>query len=167
MEKILRELKSSLLLFLWLLLVQTVCALFILVASTLLFLLMVFSGSLALGSSTPLWEWIAYGVPICLFWLAMGRFVPHVVRPGPAGAVVILTMWTVLTSLMRKMDFPLLAQNACGGLLEKILQFLDHSGFDKERALTIGCFLLPAMFGMGLILGQKHTATADHGGSSK
>ena len=161
MVKILRELKSSLLLFLWLLLVQTVCALFILVVAILVFMFLLFGGSLVLGGSTPLWEWIAYGVPICLFWLAMGRFAPHAVRPGLAGAVIVLTMWAALTSLMRNMDLLLLAQSAYGGMLEKILQFLDHSGFDKERALTIGCFLLPATFGMGLILGRKRIVTAD------
>ena len=163
-RRILRELKSSLLLFLWLLMVQTTSALFTVVI--MLALELTVYGGIQLVS-TPLWEWIAYGVLIFLFWLVMGWAAPHDVRPGAAGAVIVLTMWAALTSLMRNMDLLLLAQSACGGMLEKILQFLDHSGFDKERALTIGCFLLPAMFGMGLILGQKRTATADHGGSSK
>lgn len=163
--KILRKLKSFLLLFLWLLLVQTVCALFTLVASILALVLMAFGGSLVLGGSTLLWEWIAYGVLICLFWLMMGQFAPRVVRPGPAGAVVVLTTWAVLTSLMRNADLLLLTQRTCGGMLEQILQSLDHiSRFDKERALTVGCFLLPATFGMGLILGRKRTAIVDHDG---
>lgn len=156
--RILRELKSSSLLFLWLLLVQTVCALFTLVVAILAFVVMVFGGGLVLGGSTPLWEWIAYGVPICLFWLAMGRVAPHVIRPGPTGAVIVLMMWAILTSLMRNAYLLLLAQRVCGGMLEQILQSLDYnSQFDKERALTIGCFLLPAVFGVGLLLRQKHT----------
>ncbi|MDE6589601.1 MAG: hypothetical protein K2K53_04475 [Oscillospiraceae bacterium] len=151
--RILRELKSSLLLFLWLLLVQTVCALFTLVVAILALVLMAFGGSLVLGGSTPLWEWIAYSVPICLFWLAMGRFAPHVVRPGLVGAVIVLTMWAILTALMRNAYLFLLAQRVCGGMLEQILQSVNYnSQFDKERVLTIGCFLLPATLGMGLIL---------------
>lgn len=101
---------------------------------------------------------IAYGVPISLFWLVMGRFAPHAVRPGPAGAVIVLTMWAILTSLMRNAYLFLLAQRVCGGMLEQILQPLDYSSqFDKERALTIGCFLLPTALGMGLLWGRKHT----------
>lgn len=163
--RILRVLKSSLLLFLWLLLVQIVCALFTLVVSILVLVLMAFVGTLVLGGSTPLWEWIAYGVPICLFWLLMGRFAPHVVRPGPAGAVIVLTMWAILTSLMRNAYLLLLAQRACGGMLEQILQSLGYnSQFDKERSLTIGCFLLPAVLGIGLFLGRKRTVAAGHDG---
>jgi len=166
--KILRELRASFLLFLWLLLVQTVCALVALVVATLAMVLMAFGGFLVLGGSTPLWEWIAYGVPICLFWLVMGRFAPHAVRPGPAGAVVVLTMWAVLTSLMRNAYLLLFSQRVCGGMLEQILQSLHYSsGFDEERALTIGCFLLPVVLGMGLLLGRKRTAAVDHGGESK
>ena len=152
----LRELKSSALLFLWLLLVQTVCALFILVAAILALALLVFSGGLVLSGATPLWGWIAYSVPICLFWVVMGRLAPHSARPGPVGTVVVLTIWAVLTSLMRSMELFFLAQSACGGMLEQILQFLNCSArFDKEWALTIGCFLLPAALGMGLLLGRK------------
>lgn len=160
-----RELKSSFLLLLWLLLVQTVCALFTLVAAILALVLMAFGGSLVLGGSTPLWEWIACGVPVCLFWLAMGRFAPHVVRPGPAGTVVVLTVWAVLTSLMRNAYLLLLAQSVCGGMVEQILQLLDCSSwFDKGRALTIGCFLLPAALGVGLLLGRKRMLAAGHDG---
>lgn len=163
--RILRGLKSSFLLFLWLLLVQTVCALFTLVASILALVLMAFGGSLVLGGSTSLLGWIAGGVLLCLFWLVMGQFAPHVVRPGPVRAVVVLTMWAVLTSLMRNMDLIFLAQRACGGMLEQILQSLNHSSqFDKERALTIGCFLLPAMLGLGLLLGRKRTVETGHDG---
>ena len=156
--RILHELKSSLLLFSWLLLVQTVCALFILVVAILALALLIFSGSLVLSGTTPLWEWIACSVPICLFWVVMGRLAPHAARPGPAGTMVVLTVWAILTSLMRSMDLFFLAQSACGGMLEQILRLLDCSPlFDKERALTIGCFLLPAALGMGLLLGRKRT----------
>lgn len=166
--RILRELKSSSLLFLWLLLVQTVCALFTLVVAILALTLMAFGGILVLSGSTPLWEWIACGVPICLFWLVMGRFAPHVARPGPAGAVVVLTMWAVLTSLMPNMYLLLLAQRTCGRMLGQILQSLDYSSqFDEGPALTIGCFLLSAALGMGLLLGRKRTVAADHDGQSR
>lgn len=162
--RILRELKSSLLLFLWLLLAQTVCALFTLVAAILALVLMALSGMLVLGGPTPLWEWIAYGVPICLFWLVMGRSAPPVVRPGPAGTVVVLSVWAVLTSLMRNMYLPLLAQRACGGMLEHILHPLGHGHSVWSDDLTIGCFLLPAVLGMGLLLGRKRTVEAGHDG---
>lgn len=165
--RILRGLKSSFLLFLWLLLAQAASALFTLAAAMLALVLMAFGGILVLGGPTPLWEWIACGVPLCLFWLLMGRFAPHAARPGPAGAVIVLTMWAVLTSLMRNMYLLLLAQRICGGMLEQILQFLDCSSwFDKERALTTGCFLLPAALGTGLLWGRKRTAAAGRDGQS-
>lgn len=52
--RILHELKNSLPLFLWLLLVQTVCALFTLAVSILALVLMAFGGNLVLGGSTSL-----------------------------------------------------------------------------------------------------------------
>lgn len=163
--RIMRELKSSFLLFLWLLLVQTVCALFVLVAAILALVMMALGGTLVLSGSTPLWEWVVYGVLICLFWLAMGRLAPRTARPGPAGAVAVLAMWAVLTSLMRGMDLIFLAQRACGGMLEQILPSLGwSSGFDQDRALIIGCFLLSAVFGMGLFLGRKPAVATSHDG---
>lgn len=166
--RVLRELKSSFLLFLWLLLVQTVCAVFTVTVSILALMLMAFSGTLVLGGSTlAVWGWIACAVPICLFWLAMGRFAPHAVRPGPVGTVAVLTLWAALTSLMGGADLIFLSQSVCGGMLEQILCSLDLSSwFDKGRALTIGCFLLPAVLGAGLLLGRKRTAAVGCDGQS-
>lgn len=151
-----RGLKRSFLMFLWLLLAQTVCALVTLFAAALALAAMAFGGTLALSGSTPLWGWIACGLPVCLFWLGMGRLTPRAARPGPAGAVAVLLMWAVLTTLMRGADLIFLAQRACGGMLEQIPQSLEYRlSFDEGRALAMGCFFLPAAFGMGLLLGQK------------
>ena len=164
--RILHELKSSSLLFLWLLLTQTVCALFTLVVSILALVSMAFSGGLVLSGHTPLWLSISGGALICLFWLVMGRSAPRDVRPGPAGAVAVLTVWAVLTSLIRT-DLVFLAQRACGGMLEEILRALEHSAlFDEGRALTIGCFLLPAALGMGLLLRRGRAAAAGPDGQN-
>lgn len=163
--KVLHDLKSSLLLFLWLLLVQTICALFTLAAAILALVLMALGGSLVLGGSTSLREWIAAGVPVCLFWLMMGWFAPRDVRPGPAGAAVVLAMWAVLTSLMPNMYLLLLAQRACGGMLGQILWRCGYIVWlDKAWDLAVGCFLLPAALGMGLLLGRKRAGAASQGG---
>lgn len=160
--KIPRELKRSFLLFLWLLLAQTVCALFTLLASILALVSMALGGSLALSGHTPLWVWIGGGALVCLFWLMMGRLTPRPARPGFAGTAAVLAVWAVLTSLIRG-DLPFLAQRLCGGMLEEILQSLRYGcrvTFDRELDLAIGCFLLSAVFGMGLLWGWKRAAAA-------
>ena len=162
-RRILRELKSSLLLFLWLLMVQTTSALFTVV--TMLALDLTAYGGIQLVS-TPLWEWIAYGVLIFLYWLVMGWFAPHDVRPGAAEAVIVLTMWAALTSLTWNIVYLLsLAQKTFGGMLEQILRSLGYRDWNNElRSLIIASLLLSAAFGMGLLLGRKRTAAADHDG---
>lgn len=153
---ILHELKSSSLLFLWLLLAQTICALFTLFASALVLMGMILGGTLALSGHTPLWVYIAGSALICLFWLTMGRIAPDAVRPGPVGTVAVLAVWVVLTSLVCGLDLVFLGQSFCGGMLEEILLFFHRSPwFDQWRAMTMGCVLLPAVFGTGLLLGWK------------
>ncbi len=135
-------------LFLWLLLAQTIAALFSVLVMLVVLILLAMGIQLQLLGHTPLWEWIACGVPICLYWLAMGRIAPYAARPGPVGIVAVLTVWGILTSLMRNMYLILFVQRTCGGMLEEIL------GCEGGLALTIACFLLPAALGMGLLLGR-------------
>ena len=165
--KLLRELKHSVLLFLWLLLGQLAASALLTVASVLVLALGAF-GVIPLVGRGPLWVWIAVGVPVCLFWLATGRFAPQAVRPGPVGAAAVLTVWAVLASLLRTMYtmYPLfLPQEFCGGMLEQILRLWGCGAWaDKGLGATIACFLLSAVVGMGLYLGRKHTAEAGHDG---
>ena len=161
--RVLCELKRSSLMLLWLLLVQTTSALFSGIAMLVLELLTF--GGIHLAGPTPLWEWIAGGVLSCLFWLAMGRFAPPDVRPGPVGAVIVLTMWAILTSLMWNIVYLLLlAQKTCGWMLEQILQSLGYESWNDERVTLIAYFLLPAALGMGLLWGRKRTAAAGQDG---
>ena len=158
--RILRELKSSFLLFLWLLLMQTAADLLLAVAAA-LGLLLAALGVFPLVGRTPLWVWIALSVPVCLSWLAMGWLAPRAVRPGPAETAVVLTVWSVLASLMSSVYFLFLAQKVCGGMLEQILRSLGHDAWSAEKlALTAACFLLSTVLGMGLLWGRKHTAAA-------
>lgn len=113
---VLRGLRSSLLLFLWLLLVQFIS--FLLSVGVILIL-----GISHPVGPTPLWQWIIDGVLICLFWLVMGMVTPDVVQLRLAGVVAMLTVWAILTSLMRNAYLLLLPQKTCGGMLRQILLF--------------------------------------------
>lgn len=165
--KLLCELKRSVLLFLWLLLGQLAVSVLLTVASILALALGAF-GVIPLVGHGPLWVWIAVGVPVCLFWLAMGRFAPQAIRPGSVGAAAVLAVWAVLASLLRTMYtmYPLfLPQEFCGGMLEQILRLWGCGAWaDKGLGVTIACFLLPAVVGMGLYLGWKRTTEAGYDG---
>lgn len=158
--KILCELKASLLLFLWLLLIQFTAAFFTVLAM----LALALGGIIPLVGPTPLWQWIVGGVLTCLFWMMMGWFAPHVVQPRPAGAVIVLTIWAALTFLMANMPLLFLAQEL-GGMLGQILRPLGHSSWIVEK--LVPCLLLPAALGMGLFLGRKRTVAVGYGGESE
>lgn len=160
--KILCELKRSLLLSLWLLMVQTLSAMLIMAAMavTLVWDLAAYGGA-HLAGPTPLWGWAAGGALICLFWLAMGRFAPRGVRPGRAGTAAVLTAWAVLTPLTwNAVYLLLLPQKLLGGMLGQLLRFLGCGTWNDERAALTACFLLPAAFGAGLLWGWKRAGAA-------
>lgn len=150
-----RGLRSSLLLFLWLLLVQFISSLLS------VGVILILGISHPVGP-TPLWEWIIAGVVICLFWLVMGVVTPDVVQLRLAGVVAMLMGWAMLTSLMRNAYLLFLPQITCGGMLRQIIQFLHYNSsflLDEYRDLPIGCFLLSVTFGAGLLLRRKRTKT--------
>ena len=142
-----RRLKSSLLLFLWLLLVQFI-------SSVLTGLVALILGIIQ-PVGTALWQWVINGALTCLFWLFMGLYTPHFAQPRPVGTVAVLTMWSILTSLLRNMHLILLPQRICGGMIIQIAHSLHYDSIawlDAYWDLPIGCFLLPAALGVGLLL---------------
>ena len=150
---VLRGLKNSLLLFLWLLLVQFF-------SSVLTGLVTMIFGIVHPVGSTPLWQWIINGALTCLFWLWMGWYTPHFAQPRPVGAVAVLTMWSMLTSSMRNMYLFLLSQRICGGMIIQIVQSLYYDSrvwLDAYWDLPIGCFLLSVAFVVGLLIRRNHT----------
>lgn len=147
-----RWLKSSLLLFLWLLLVQFI-------SSVLTGLVALIFGIIQ-PVGTALWQWIINGTLTCLFWLWMGWYTPHFAQPRPVGTVAVLTMWSMLTSFMRNMYLFLLPQRICGGMIIQIVQSLYYDSIvwlDAYWDLPIGCFLLSVALGVGLLLRRNHT----------
>lgn len=152
-RNVLRGLRSSLLLFLWLLLVQFISSLLS------IGVILILGINHPVGP-TPLWVWIIDGVLICLFWLVMGMVTPDVVQLRLAGVVAMLMVWAILTSLMRNVYLLFLPQKTCGGMLRQILQFLRYNSaflLDEYQDLPIGCFLLSVTFGVGVLLRQKRT----------
>lgn len=129
----LSELKNLLLLFLWLLLTQTASGLVAVIV--MLVLKIVAYGGILWLAPTPSWVWMTGGVLICLFWLLMGWVTSHEARPGPAGTVIVLALWTALTVLM-----------------SSALWSIGIDFWDNELWTLI---LGPAMFGFGLRLGWK------------
>lgn len=159
---VLRGLKNSLLLLLWLLLVQFTSSLLSMVVILILGL------SHPIGP-TPLWQWIMEGVLICSFWFVMGWVAAHVVQPRPVGATAVLTIWTLLTSLMRNAYLFLLPQRTCGGMLRESLRLLcyDPSAWRGEYwDLPSGCLLLSAALGVGLLFRRKRKARNKADGES-
>lgn len=130
---ILSELKSFLLLLLWLLLTQMASGLVAVIV--MLVLKIVAYGGILWLAPTPSWVWITGGVLICLFWLLMGWVTSHDTRPSPAVTVIVLALWTALTVLMS------------GALWSLGIDFWDN----ELWTLILG----PAMFGFGLRLGWK------------
>ena len=142
-----RWLMSSLLLFLWLLLVQFI-------SSVLTGLVALIFGIIQ-PVGTALWQWIINGALTCLFWLWMGWYTPHFAQPRPVGTVAVLTMWSILTSLLRNMHLILLPQRICGGMIIQLVHSLHYDSIgwlDTYWDLPIGCFLLSAALGVGLLL---------------
>ncbi|MCM1440806.1 MAG: hypothetical protein NC131_16630 [Roseburia sp.] len=172
--RLLCQLKSSLLLLLWLLLTQTIADL-LLAAAAMLALLLGAVGIFPLVGPTPLWVWIAGGVLTGLFWLAMGWSAPRAVRTGTvgtaaalavwsAGTAAALAAWSALTSLVSVVYFLCLAQKFCGGMLLPIPQSLGCDLWTAEQlARTAACFLLPAVLGVGLLLRRRRTAAGRDG----
>jgi hypothetical protein len=161
---ILRELKGSLLLLLWLLPVQFLSAMLTGLGSVLAAVGAIIFGVFHLVGSTPLWQWILGGVLVCLLWFLAGWFMPCADQLRPGGAAVVLTIWTVLTSFMHAVYLLFLPQELCGGMIMQILQALYYDSgawLDQYWDLPIGCFMLSAALGVGLILRRKH-AKASH-----
>ena len=152
-RSVLRGLKGSLLLLLWLLLVQFVSSLLSVVVIVIL-------GAGHPVGPTPLWEWIIFGGLSCLFWFVMGWVITDVIQLRPAGAFAVLTIWTIVTSLMQNVYLLFLPQQTCGGMCREILQFLRNDPgvrLDDYLDLPIGCFLLSAALGAGMLFRRKHT----------
>ena len=150
-RNVLRGLRSSLLLFLWLLLVQFISAVLVTIL-----ILVTHIGHL-LGP-TPLWVQIIIALPICLFWLVMGVVTPDVVQLRPAGLAAVLLGWAIVTALMRSVYLLFLPQQTCSGMLLEILKLLFSGPTflkDDYQNSLIGFFLLPVTFGAGILLGQK------------
>ena len=148
-KEILRESGTSLLLFLWLMLVQFAGAFFFVIT----LLVLALCGVIPVLGPTPFWAWMASGVLVCLFWLMMGWLAPRAARPGPVGAGITLAVGAALTVFISNTPLLFFPQELCGGMLERIL---DHSSWIITK--LVPCFLLPAVLGIGLLLGRKRTA---------
>lgn len=152
----LHGLRNALLLALWLLLVQALSA----ILSAVVILLLGISHPVG---PTPLWQWVVSGVLICLLWLGMGMAAPAFVQLHPAGTVLLLTAWALLSSWMRNAYLLFLPQSTCGGMLRNMAQsLLPDSGLllDDYQDLPIGCFALSAAFGIGLLFRRRPAAAA-------
>lgn len=153
---VLHGLRSALLLSLWLLLTQVLSA----ILSAVVILLLGISHPVG---PTPLWQWVVSGVLICLLWLGMGMAAPAFVQLHPAGTVLLLTAWALLSSWMRNAYLLFLPQSTCGGMLRNMVQVLVHSSgslLDEYRDLPVGCFVLSAAFGVGLLFRRRPAAAA-------
>ena len=140
--------RSVLLLSLWLLLVQILSSFL----SAGVILLMGISHPVG---PTPLWQWILAGALICLLWLGMGVVAPDVIQLGPIGTAAVLVVWALLTAWMRNVPLLFLPQSTCGGMVRNMVQcLLPGSGLplDKYRDLPMGCVILSATFGVGLLV---------------
>lgn len=149
---VLQGLKHSLLLFLWLLLLQFISSLLTVVVT-------VIFGVFHLMGPTPLWEQILHGVLTCLLWFYAGWFMPCADQLRPGGTVAVLTIWTVLTSFMQGVYLLFLPQQFCGGMLRQIFLFFQPNSsvlLDYYWGFPIGCILLSVALGVGLLLRRKH-----------
>ncbi len=149
---ILRKIKGSFLLFIWLLLVQVISSLLTMIVTMIL-------GIFNLVGPTPLWQWILNGVLIWLLWFFAGWIMPRTDQLKPDLVAIVLAIWTLMTSLLRNISLYFLPQQFFGTMLREILQALyfdSNVRFDSYWDLPIGCFLLSITLGVGLLLSRKH-----------
>ena len=143
---VLRELTRSLLLGLWLLLAQLLSAVGAGIG-ILLWELVVLRGA-HLHASSPA-EWAAVGALVLLLWAGMGLAAPEDARPGPAGAVPVLVIWSLATPfLWNLITLLLLPQELLRGALEQILE-------SSLAVLLLSHALPPAALGLGLYAGWR------------
>ena len=153
-KKVLREVKTSLLLLFWLLLTQVLSALFFLIITFLLDIIA--HGGINLASSTPLWERAAGAILITLFWYGSGRMAPEEFRPSPLSAAAVLALWAVLTCFAWNIVYILLIPQAF--LSELVRQIQEAAGLNLLKGFLhsySGHFLPPVFLWLGLYLRRK------------
>lgn len=151
----LHELKRSVRLFLWLLLVHTALGAVVLPVAALALLVLGLSGSLVLGGSgLTLLGSLACALPGGLLLVLAGWKTPDAARPNRVGAGIVLALWAALTSLLQNAaGLFLLPQALCGELAEALLELaLPDGRLEDFWRMSVGCVLAVLLFGVGLAL---------------